>query len=104
MPTMAVANRQSGTSSQRPLRATETLTLRNEGPGATTETDAVSDNLPAGLTATVITGRRQSSSLSEWTSNVSDAVAQGSSYPVITLTVNVASTAVSSVTNTATVS
>src|SRR5882762_4205814 len=85
--------------------ANYTITATNSGGTATSGTVTVTDTLPASLTATAISG-------TGWTCTVSptlgctrsDALATASSYPAITLTVNVASSAPASVTNTATVS
>jgi hypothetical protein len=65
----------------------------------------VADTLPAGLTATAIAGTGWTCSISPTLGCTrSDTLAAGASYPVISLTVNVASNAPASVTNTATVS
>ena len=64
----------------------------------------VVDTLPAGLTATAVSGTGWSCTLATLTCTRSDALAAGASYPAVTVTVNVASTAPASVTNTATVS
>jgi hypothetical protein len=63
----------------------------------------VSDTLPAGLTATAISGTGWSCTQPAGPCTRSDALNAGASYPAITLTVNVAANAPSSVTNTATV-
>ena len=62
------------------------------------------DSLPAGLTATALSGTGWTRNLSTLTATRSDALAAGASYPALTLTVNVASGASGNVTNTATVS
>jgi hypothetical protein len=64
----------------------------------------VTDTLPAGLTATGISGTGWICALGSLSCTRSDVLAAGSSYPAITLTVNVGSNATASVTNTATVS
>src|SRR5207244_3444912 len=64
----------------------------------------ITDALPAGLTATAISGLGWTTNLSTLTCTRSDALAANSSYPPITLTVSVASNAPASVTNTAIVS
>lgn len=81
-----------------------TITVSNAGPGATAGTVTVADDLPAGLTATAISGTGWSCTLGTLTCTRSDALAAGASYPAITLTVNVAGNAAASVTNTAIVS
>jgi len=64
----------------------------------------VVDTLSAGLTATSISGTGWACVLATRTCTRSDALAAGASYPVITITVSVASNAPSTVTNSATVS
>ena len=64
----------------------------------------VTDTLPSGLTATALSGTGWTCTLATLSCTRSTALAAGASYPAITLTVNVASTAPASVTNTATVS
>jgi uncharacterized repeat protein (TIGR01451 family) len=89
---------------------TYTITVHNDGPATTSGTTTVTDNLPAGLTATAMSG-------SGWTcpgpfpatgpamfSCTSTAtIASGADFPVITLTVT-AGVNTASVTNTVTVS
>jgi len=74
------------------------------GNTASSGTVTVSDALPAGLTATDISGIGWTANLGSLTCTRSDALAVGAAYPPITLTVNVSSNASASVTNTATVS
>jgi uncharacterized repeat protein (TIGR01451 family) len=69
---------------------TYTLSVRNIGPGPTSGTVTVSDTLPAGLTATAISGTGWSCTLASRTCTRSDALAAGATYPPITVTVNVA--------------
>ena len=64
----------------------------------------MTDTLPASLTATALSGTGWTCTLATLTCTRSNALAAGASYPAITLTVNVASNAPGSVTNTATVS
>ena len=84
--------------------ATYTLSVANRGTGATTGTVTLTDTLPAGLTATALSGTGWSCSLATVTCTRSDALAPAASYPSVALTVTVAGTAGPSVTNTATVS
>jgi uncharacterized repeat protein (TIGR01451 family) len=63
----------------------------------------VVDTLPAGLTATGMSGTGWTCTLATLTCTRSDALVAGSSYPVITLTVDVALNAGSSLSNSATV-
>jgi uncharacterized repeat protein (TIGR01451 family) len=83
-----------------------TITVTNGGPGnvLSGSTVTVTDTLPPGLTATAISGTGWSCTLSTLTCTRSDALAAGSSYPAITLTVNVSNSAPYTITNTAIVS
>lgn len=81
-----------------------TITVTNSGVLATSGTVTVTDTLPAGLTATALTGSGWTCVLGTLTCTRSDALDPAASFPAITLTVNVSGTAPSSVTNTATVS
>ena len=80
------------------------ITVRNTGSKPTSGTVTVTDALPAGLTATAISGAGWACILGTLTCTRSDALAVGSSYPVIILTVNVNLSTALLVTNTATVS
>jgi uncharacterized repeat protein (TIGR01451 family) len=84
--------------------ATYTLTARNSGTLATVGAVSVTDTLPTGLTATAITGTGWTCTLSTLTCTRSNALAISASYPVITVTVNVASNAATSLINSAAVS
>lgn len=84
--------------------ATYTITASNIGSGSTFGTVTVLDALPAGLTATAITGAGWSCALATLECTRGDVLAASVSYPPITLTVNVAANAPSSVTNVAMVS
>jgi exo-1,4-beta-D-glucosaminidase len=65
---------------------------------------SVEDSLPWGLTATAVSGTGWSCDVASVTCYRSDALAAGSAYPPITLTVSVAGNAPASVTNAVTVS
>jgi uncharacterized repeat protein (TIGR01451 family) len=83
--------------------ATYTLVVSNAaGTGATSGTVVVTENLPSGLTFAGMTGTGWS--CAGGVCSRSDVLAPGSSYPVITLSVNVSPTAPPQVTNQATVS
>ena len=84
--------------------AVYTMVVSNVGTAATFGTVTVTDTLPAGLTATALTGTGWSCTLGTLTCTRGDVLGDGDSYPPITLTVTVASNAPSSVINTATVS
>jgi hypothetical protein len=81
-----------------------TITVGNTGLSATTGTVMVKDLLPGGLTANAISGSGWTCTVATATCTRADALAAGSSYPAITLSVNVANNAPILVTNTATVS
>jgi uncharacterized repeat protein (TIGR01451 family) len=84
--------------------AVYTITALNSGATSTSGTVTVVDTLPAGLTATAMAGTGWSCTASTVTCTRSDVLAASSSYPAITLTVNVGANAGASVTNIATVS
>ncbi|MBN8734260.1 MAG: DUF11 domain-containing protein, partial [Acidobacteria bacterium] len=84
--------------------ATYTITVTNQGGSATSGTVTVVDTLPAGLTATAMAGTGWTCTLSPLQCTRADSLAGGASYPVITVTVNVAATAAPDVVNSATVS
>ena len=67
-----------------------TIVASNLGPGPTAGTVAVSERLPAGLTATAISGTGWSCTLPFLSCTRGDALAAGASYEPITVTVNVA--------------
>ncbi len=83
---------------------TYTITVSNVGSSPSSGTVTVADTLPAGLTATAISGSGWTTDLGTLTSTRSDALNGGLSYPPIIITVNVAANAPASVTNMASVS
>jgi uncharacterized protein (TIGR03437 family) len=99
--TLSVAH--SGTFSADSTDSTFTLTVRNSGDRATTTAVNVVDTLPAGLTATAISGSGWTCTLSTLTCSRPDSVAAATAYPPITLSVRVAANAPASVTNNASV-
>jgi uncharacterized repeat protein (TIGR01451 family) len=100
---MTIAKSHGGNFVQGQSGAPYTLTVSNTGNGSTNGPVTVVDTVPAGLTATAIGGPG-------WTCptltscNRSDVLNAGSSYPAITLTVDVAGNAPALVINSATVS
>lgn len=84
--------------------ATYTITVSNAGAVDTTSLITMNDTLPAGLTATDLSGPNWNCTLSPLQCSRGDVLVAGTSFEPITLTVNVAPNAASSVTNTATVS
>ncbi len=79
------------------------IVVNNVGHGVTSGTVTITDSLPAGLTATAATGSGWVTSIvgNVVTASRSDALAAGSSYPALTVTLSVSSTAASSLVNTA---
>ena len=82
---------------------TYTITVSNGGNSATSGTVTVTETVPTGLTATAMSGSGWSCTQPAGPCTRSDALAAGSSYNAITLTVSVASNAPASVLNTVTV-
>ncbi len=103
-PDLTITKTHSGSFTQADAGDTYTLTVSNGGTGATSGTVTVTDTLPGDLTATALSGTGWTVAANNLSATRSDALAAGSSYPALTLTVNVSSTAAASVTNTATVS
>jgi uncharacterized repeat protein (TIGR01451 family) len=81
-----------------------TISVSNIGTGPTSGTVTVGDTLPTGLSVNSISGTGWNCTTAPLACTRSDALAANSSYPDITLLVNVAANAASSVTNTANVS
>lgn len=104
VPDLAIRLSHPGNFTQGDVGDTYTITVTNVGTAASSGTVTVTDALPAGLTATAISGTGWTTNLGTLTATRSDALAVGSAYPPITVTVNVAANAPASVTNTATVS
>ena len=92
-----------GPFTQGQIGATYTLNAINRGTGPTAGTVTVSDEMPSGLTATSFAGTGWGCTLSPLTCTRNDALPAGSSYPAMTLRVNVSASAPASVTNIATV-
>jgi hypothetical protein len=76
-----------------------TLSIQNTGTAATGGAVSLTDNLPLGMTPSAIRGPGWGCTLATLTCSRSDALAAGGTYPPITVTVSVASNAVSPVTN-----
>ena len=104
VPNMTISKTHSGNFTQGQTGATYSIRASNVGSGPSSGTVTVTDTLPAGLSATQLSGSGWSCSLTSLSCQRSTVLAAGSSYPAITLKVNVASNAPSSVTNSATVS
>jgi uncharacterized repeat protein (TIGR01451 family) len=80
-----------------------TLTVTNNGTAPTFGTVTLTDTLPAGLTATALTGTGWTCTVATLICTRADALAAGASYPAITLTVDVAQSAAASLVNNASV-
>jgi uncharacterized repeat protein (TIGR01451 family) len=105
-PDMTVTSSHSGAFAQGQTGATYTITVSNVGSGPTSGVVTVEDTLPSGLIATAMAGTGWTCEVGVGSPNCtrSDVLAPAASYPAITLTLNVAANAPSSVTNVATVS
>jgi uncharacterized repeat protein (TIGR01451 family) len=102
LPTLNISKVHTGNFYQGQMNATYTLTVYNVGQGPTSGTVTVTEVPPTGLSLVSLSG-------SGWTCGAasctrSDVLGSGAIYPVITVTVNVASNAPSQVTNQATAS
>jgi uncharacterized repeat protein (TIGR01451 family) len=80
------------------------IAVQNAGGSATAGTVTVTDTLPAGLIATSISGTGWSCGLSPLSCTRTDSLAASSSFPAITVLVNVTADAAASVTNSVTLS
>src|SRR5205814_42879 len=94
LPDLTITKSHSGNFTQGQVGATYTITATNSGSAPTSGVVTVTDTIPAGLSATNIAGTGWTCVLGTLTCTRSDALAAGSSYPAITLTVTVANTAV----------
>ncbi len=103
-PNLPITKSHSGNFTQGQTGATYTIVVSNSGPGSTSGTVTVTDTIPAGLTATGISGAGWTCTAPAGPCKRSDSLAANSSYSPIIVTVNVSPTAPSSVTNVATVS
>lgn len=103
-PDLTITKTHSGNFLRPQTGATYTITVSNVGTVDTTALITVDDTLPAGLTATDISGLNWNCTLSPLQCARGDVLVSGTSFEPITLTVNVANNAASSVTNTAKVS
>jgi endonuclease G len=98
-PDLAVTTSHSGTFTQGDVGRTLSIVVTNAGDGLSSGTITVSNSLPAGLTATSISGSGWTTSLGTLTATRSDVLGVGVTYPAITITVDVAGNAPATVTN-----
>ena len=103
-PDLTISKTHGGAFTRGQAGAIYTITVANEGTGPTSGTVTVTDALPAGLTASAIEGAQWTCTLAGLTCTRSDSLAAQGSYPAIMVTVNVATDAPGTVTNSATVS
>lgn len=103
-PDLTIAKTHTGNFTQGDVGKTYSITITNGGTAATSGTVTVTDALPAGLTATALSGTGWTTNLATLTATRSDALAVGASYPALTVTVSVAANAAGSLTNVASVS
>lgn len=92
-PDLTVTKTHTGNFTQGDTGRTYSITVSNNGSGATSGAVSVTDSLPAGLTATTVSGAGWNCNVANLTCTRSDALAASGSYPVIILTVNVAADA-----------
>jgi hypothetical protein len=106
-PDLAITKTHSGTFTRGQTGAVWTITVSNVGFGPTVGTVTVVDTLPAVQNPpvpTALSGTGWTCTLATLTCTRADALASGSSYPVITLTVNIPKNIQNNFTNTAKVS
>lgn len=103
-PDLAITKSHTGNLLRGQIGAVYTLTVTNLGSDGTAGAVNVVDALPAGLTATAISGSGWACTLANLTCTRSDVLAGAGSFPPISITVNVAANATSPVTNQAVVS
>ncbi|HEY3583623.1 MAG TPA: hypothetical protein VGL90_04500, partial [Casimicrobiaceae bacterium] len=101
---LAITNAHVGTFSAGQVGAQFVVGVSNVGSGATSGAVSVSYTVPAGLTATAISGTGWSCSVAPLACVRSDALAAGANYPAISVTVDVAADASSPLTTVAIVS
>ena len=104
-PDLTLTKTHTGNFHQGQTGASYVLTVGNDGPGDTLGTTVtLSDTLPAGLTATALGGTGWNCDLATVSCSRDDVLAVDGKYPPVTLTVDVASDAATSLTNRASVS
>lgn len=98
-PDLTVTKTHSGAFTQGSSGKTYSIVVTNSGAAPTVGAVTVTDTLPAGLSATGISGSGWTCTLGTLSCTRSDALASGASYPAITLTVRVLASAAGTVTN-----
>lgn len=102
-PDLALTKRHTGNFLLGQADASYTLTVQNVGSGPTTGVVTVTDDLPAGLMATALTGTGWHCTLAPLSCSRTDVLAAGSTYPQLTLTVAVTNDTPATLLNQATV-
>jgi uncharacterized repeat protein (TIGR01451 family) len=103
-PDLAVTVSHSGNFAQGDTGDIYTIIVTNVGAAASSGTVTVADTLPAGLTATAISGTGWDANLTTLTCTRFEALAAGAAYPSITVTVDISASAPARVTNSVAVS
>jgi hypothetical protein len=103
-PDLTISKHHVGSFNQGDAADSYTITVTNSGAGPTTAAVTVTDTIPAGLTATAMSGNGWTCTLGTFSCTRGDVLAAAASYPPIQVTVSVAANAAASVTNTAVVS
>ena len=103
-PDLVISKTHTGNFTQGDAGDAYTITVTNIGTAATLGAVNVVDVLPAGLTATAISGPGWAADLGSLTCTRSESLAPGAGYPPITVIVNVSTNAASTLTNAAMVS
>jgi uncharacterized repeat protein (TIGR01451 family) len=101
-PVLGVASTHSGSFTQGQQGATYTVTVSNSGTGATSAAVTLTDTVPSGMTLVSMAGTGWTCSSNSCTR--SDALATSSSYPAVTVTVNISASATSPLVNQVSVS
>lgn len=102
-PDLTIAKTHLGSFSQGQIGAVYSINVGNAGPAPTFGTVTLTEQPPAGLTVTALSGTGWTCSVATLTCTRTDAIAAAGSYPPITVTVNVAGNAPATLTNAATV-
>jgi uncharacterized repeat protein (TIGR01451 family) len=96
---LAVTSSHAGSFTQGDTGDTYTLIVTNVGSAASSGLVTVSNSLPDGLTATALSGTGWTINFADLTATRSDSLPAGVAYPALTVSVSVAPTAASSLTN-----
>jgi uncharacterized repeat protein (TIGR01451 family) len=103
-PDLTIAKTHTANFFQGQTGASYTVTVSNIGPGPAAGAVTITEVSPAGLTITALAGTGWNCTVGSSSCTRSDALANGASYPPITVTVSVAANAPSTLTNSVSVS